>query len=94
VRLLLLELPVGVGRGELPGPTALLKAHRFEVDSRDEARKERMPRWSNERGVYRCHTIMNCVEACPKELNPTEGSSRSRRRRSQKAVREGEIAAA
>ncbi len=55
------------------GPAALLKAHRFEVDSRDEARKERLPRWNNERGVYRCHTIMNCVEACPKELNPTEG---------------------
>ncbi len=55
------------------GPAALLKAYRFEVDSRDEARKERLPRWDNERGVYRCHTITNCVEACPKELNPTEG---------------------
>jgi succinate dehydrogenase / fumarate reductase iron-sulfur subunit len=55
------------------GPAALLKAYRFEVDSRDEARKERMPRWDNERGAYRCHTITNCVEACPKELNPTEG---------------------
>jgi succinate dehydrogenase / fumarate reductase iron-sulfur subunit len=55
------------------GPAALLKAYRFEVDSRDEAGKERIPLWSNERGVYRCHTIMNCGEACPKELNPTEG---------------------
>jgi succinate dehydrogenase / fumarate reductase iron-sulfur subunit len=55
------------------GPAALLKAHRFEVDSRDEAGRERMSRWDNERGVYRCHTIMNCVEACPKELIPTEG---------------------
>jgi succinate dehydrogenase / fumarate reductase iron-sulfur subunit len=55
------------------GPAALLKAFRFEVDSRDEARKERLPLWDNERGVYRCHTIMNCSEACPKELNPTEG---------------------
>jgi succinate dehydrogenase / fumarate reductase iron-sulfur subunit len=55
------------------GPAALLKAHRFEVDSRDEARKDRLPLFDNERGVYRCHTIMNCVEACPKELNPTEG---------------------
>ena len=55
------------------GPAALLKAFRFEVDSRDEARRERLPRFDNERGVYRCHTIMNCVEACPKELNPTEG---------------------
>jgi succinate dehydrogenase iron-sulfur subunit len=55
------------------GPAALLKAYRFEVDSRDEAGKERMPAWDNERGAYRCHTITNCVEACPKELNPTEG---------------------
>ncbi len=55
------------------GPAALLKAYRFEVDSRDEARKDRLPQWDNERGVYRCHTITNCSEACPKELNPTEG---------------------
>jgi succinate dehydrogenase / fumarate reductase iron-sulfur subunit len=55
------------------GPAALLKAYRFEVDSRDEARKERLPRWDNERGAYRCHTIANCIEACPKELSPTEG---------------------
>ncbi len=55
------------------GPAALLKAYRFEVDSRDEAGKERLPQWDNERGVYRCHTITNCIEACPKELSPTEG---------------------
>ena len=55
------------------GPAALLKAYRFEVDTRDEARKERLPLFDNERGVYRCHTITNCGEACPKELNPTEG---------------------
>ena len=61
------------GEDHYLGPPALLKAYRFEVDSRDEARKERLPRWDNERGVYRCHTITNCVEACPKELNPTEG---------------------
>jgi succinate dehydrogenase / fumarate reductase iron-sulfur subunit len=59
--------------GNYIGPAALLKAYRFEVDSRDEAGRERMPTWDNERGVYRCHTIGNCVEACPKELNPTEG---------------------
>jgi succinate dehydrogenase / fumarate reductase, iron-sulfur subunit len=55
------------------GPAALLKAYRFEVDSRDEGGRERMPCWENERGIYRCHTITNCVEACPKRLNPTEG---------------------
>jgi succinate dehydrogenase / fumarate reductase iron-sulfur subunit len=60
------------GEDNYLGPHALLKAYRFEVDSRDEARRERLPHFDNERGVYRCHTITNCVEACPKELNPTE----------------------
>ncbi len=55
------------------GPAALLKAYRFEVDSRDGAGRDRMQAWENERGIYRCHTITNCVEACPKRLNPTEG---------------------
>jgi len=59
--------------GNYLGPAALLKAYRFEVDSRDEGGGERMPAWENERGIYRCHTITNCVEACPKRLNPTEG---------------------
>jgi succinate dehydrogenase / fumarate reductase iron-sulfur subunit len=61
------------GEQNFLGPAALLWAYRFEVDSRDEARKDRLPRWDNERGVYRCHTITNCIEACPKELSPTEG---------------------
>ena len=61
------------GEGNYLGPAALLKAYRFEVDSRDEAKKARLPSFDNERGTYRCHTITNCVEACPKELNPTEG---------------------
>jgi succinate dehydrogenase / fumarate reductase iron-sulfur subunit len=60
------------GEDNYLGPAALLKAYRFEVDSRDEAKKARLPYFDNERGVYRCHTITNCVEACPKELNPTE----------------------
>ncbi len=60
------------GEDDYLGPAALLWAYRFEVDSRDEARKERLPQFANERGIFRCHTITNCVEACPKELNPTE----------------------
>ena len=65
--------PSAWGEESYLGPAALLKAHRFEVDTRDEGAKDRIERWNNERGVYRCHTIMNCFEACPKELNPTEG---------------------
>lgn len=54
------------------GPGALLKAFRFTNDTRDEDRRERLKRVTSEDGVYRCHTAFNCVEACPKELNPTE----------------------
>jgi succinate dehydrogenase / fumarate reductase iron-sulfur subunit len=61
------------GEDNYLGPAALLWNYRFEVDSRDEARKDRLPLFDNERGVYRCHTITNCIEACPKELNPTDG---------------------
>ena len=56
-----------------PRSAAMLWNYRFETDSRDEANKERLPLFDNERGIYRCHTITNCIEACPKELNPTEG---------------------
>jgi succinate dehydrogenase / fumarate reductase, iron-sulfur subunit len=55
------------------GPAAMLKTYRFEVDSRDQGGRQRLPFFDNEHGAYRCHTIMNCAEACPKELSPTEG---------------------
>ena len=61
------------GEDNYLGPAAMLWNYRFETDSRDEANKERLPLFDNERGIYRCHTITNCIEACPKELNPTEG---------------------
>lgn len=53
------------------GPAALMKANRFNVDSRDEGTDMRMPVLDNEDGLWRCHTIFNCIEACPKKLNPT-----------------------
>jgi succinate dehydrogenase / fumarate reductase iron-sulfur subunit len=55
------------------GPAALLKAFRFAFDTRDEASKERVNRVTGEDGVFRCHTAFNCVEACPKNINPTHG---------------------
>jgi len=42
------------------------------VDTRDTADRERLEIVASEYGVFRCHTIFNCVEACPKHLNPTE----------------------
>jgi len=53
------------------GPAALLQANRWLVDSRDEAMGERLDQLEDAFRLYRCHQIMNCMEACPKELNPT-----------------------
>jgi len=54
------------------GPAALLKSYRFLVDSRDTIPDQRLDIIENENGVWRCHTQFNCVEVCPKKLNPTE----------------------
>jgi succinate dehydrogenase / fumarate reductase iron-sulfur subunit len=52
------------------GPAALLAAYRWIIDSRDEATGERLDELEDPFKLYRCHTIMNCTEACPKDLNP------------------------
>jgi succinate dehydrogenase / fumarate reductase iron-sulfur subunit len=54
------------------GPAALLAAYRWIVDSRDEASGERLDELEDPFRVYRCHTIMNCADACPKDLNPAK----------------------
>jgi succinate dehydrogenase / fumarate reductase iron-sulfur subunit len=54
------------------GPQALLQAWRFLADSRDQATDERLDALEGPYKLFRCHTIMNCVEVCPKHLNPTK----------------------
>ncbi|WP_035587272.1 succinate dehydrogenase iron-sulfur subunit [Hippea jasoniae] len=54
------------------GPSALLNAARFVFDTRDEGDDERLDIVNSVHGVWRCHTILNCITACPKELNPTK----------------------
>lgn len=54
------------------GPHALLKATLRVLDPRDSAPNERLLEISGSDGAYRCHTIFNCIDACPKNLNPTE----------------------
>jgi succinate dehydrogenase / fumarate reductase, iron-sulfur subunit len=54
------------------GPAALLAAYRWIIDSRDEARSDRLDALEDSFKLYRCHTIMNCTEACPKDLNPAK----------------------
>lgn len=53
------------------GPAALLQAWRFLADSRDQATDERLAELEGPYKLFRCHTIMNCVEVCPKGLSPT-----------------------
>ena len=54
------------------GPAALLQAHRWLADSRDEAAGERLDNVEDPFRLYRCHTILNCAKACPKGLNPAK----------------------
>lgn len=54
------------------GPAALLQAYRFIADSRDTQTKERLADLADPFSVFRCRGIMNCVDSCPKELNPLE----------------------
>ncbi len=58
------------------GPAALLQAYRFIADTRDEATSERLDNLEDPYRLFRCHTIMNCADACPKGLNPTEAIGR------------------
>jgi len=54
------------------GPAALLQSWRFLADSRDQAEDERLDELEGPFSLFRCHTIMNCVDVCPKSLNPTK----------------------
>lgn len=54
------------------GPAVLLQAYRWLIDSRDEATGDRLDNLEDPFRLYRCHTIMNCTQACPKGLNPAK----------------------
>lgn len=54
------------------GPAALVTAHRFIFDSRDEAASERLHILSETNGVARCHTVYNCTMACPRDIQITK----------------------
>ena len=61
------------------GPAILLQAYRFIVDSRDEATGERLDNLEDPYRLYRCHTIMNCANACPKGLNPAKAIAETKK---------------
>jgi succinate dehydrogenase / fumarate reductase, iron-sulfur subunit len=58
--------------GRYVGPAAIVQAHRFIFDSRDEAYAERLEILGEQFGVWRCRTIFNCTLACPREIEVTK----------------------
>jgi succinate dehydrogenase / fumarate reductase iron-sulfur subunit len=61
------------------GPAILLQAYRWLADSRDEAAEERLAQLDDAFRLYRCHTIMNCANACPKGLNPAKAIAETKK---------------
>ena len=68
--------PMTLTSDEYIGPAMLLKADRFVQDTRDRAKPARLQPVDSERGVWRCHTVFNCADVCPKEINPTHAIAR------------------
>lgn len=60
------------------GPAGLLQARRFLADSRDTATEHRLEKLQDPFSVFRCRTIMNCTNVCPKGLNPTQAIAKIR----------------
>ena len=61
------------------GPAILLQAYRWIVDSRDEFTGDRLNRLEDPFRLYRCHTIMNCTNTCPKSLNPAKAIAETKK---------------
>ena len=61
------------------GPAVLLQAYRWLVDSRDENTSERLEELDESFKLYRCHTIMNCTDTCPKGLNPAKAIAETKK---------------
>lgn len=72
---------------EYLGPSALLKAYRFIFDTRDRATDERLESVARMHGLWRCHSIYNCVEVCPKEIDITKHIIKLKRLAVKKKVR-------
>ncbi len=64
--------PIFWGTGEFLGPAALVAAHRFVFDSRDQAAQERLRILADRSGVFKCRTVFNCTEACPQGIEITK----------------------
>ncbi len=65
---------------EFLGPAAIVQAHRFIFDSRDQGAAERLAILNDKSGVWRCRTIFNCTEACPRGINITKAIGQIKKR--------------
>jgi len=68
------------------GPAILLQAYRWLADSRDEMTGERLDELEDPFRLYRCHTIMNCANVCPKGLNPAKAIAEIKKLQVERAV--------
>lgn len=68
------------------GPAALLQSARFIADSRDQATEQRLEMLDDAYKLFRCHSIMNCADVCPKGLNPTQAIGRIKHAMLKKSV--------
>jgi succinate dehydrogenase / fumarate reductase iron-sulfur subunit len=67
------------GDGKYVGPAAIVNAHRFIYDDRDQAAQERLEILAEESGVFRCRTAFNCTEACPRDIHVTQALAEVKR---------------
>ena len=58
--------------GDYVGPAAIVQAHRFIFDDRDQGTMQRLEVLNERDGVWRCRTVFNCVEACPRDIDITK----------------------
>ena len=65
--------------GQYVGPAAIVNAHRFIFDSRDQGAAKRLEVLNEQFGVWRCRTAFNCTEACPREINVTQAIAEVKR---------------
>jgi succinate dehydrogenase / fumarate reductase iron-sulfur subunit len=71
--------PVYWSDGTYFGPAAIVNAHRFIFDSRDQAADERLEILNDREGVWRCRTTFNCTEACPRGIEVTKAIAEVKR---------------
>ena len=67
------------GEGKYVGPAAVVNAHRFIFDDRDQAPGKRLVILNQQMGVWRCRTAFNCTEACPREIKITQAIAEVKR---------------